>query len=186
MSPWRLAPAVQVLQAGGVIAYPTEGVFGLGCDPWNRRAVERILAMKRRSWTKGLILIAADIGQLEPFMAPISKAQRAQLLTSWPGPMTWVVSARAQTPRWLRGEHTSLAVRVTDHPVAAALCHRFGAPIVSTSANRAGRPPACSARQVRRALGAEIDWVVDGPVGGLIGPTPIRDLLTGTLLRSAA
>jgi L-threonylcarbamoyladenylate synthase len=100
--------------------------------------------------------------------------------------MTWVVSARAQTPRWLRGEHTSLAVRVTDHPVAAALCHRFGAPIVSTSANRAGRPPACSARQVRRALGAEIDWVVDGPVGGLIGPTPIRDLLTGTLLRSAA
>jgi L-threonylcarbamoyladenylate synthase len=134
---------------------------------------------------KGLILIAADFAQLEPFLQPPTEADRARLDATWPGPRTWLIPARPATPRWLRGRHDTLAVRVTAHPLAAALCRACGHPLVSTSANRGGRPPARGALAVRRQLGRDLDYVLAGPTGGAAKPTAIRDLRTGRVVRGA-
>jgi L-threonylcarbamoyladenylate synthase len=134
---------------------------------------------------KGLILIAAALDQLRPYITPLSAEDEAQLASTWPGPHTWLLPARADTPRWLRGEHDTLAVRVTAHPLAAALCRAAGRAIVSTSANLAGQRPATSPLQLRRQFGEHIDYVLPGPLGGERRPTPIRDLSSKKLIRPA-
>lgn len=181
----RLHTAVRAIRSGGIIAYPTEAVYGLGCDPYHEQAVRRLLALKRRPARKGLILIAADFAQLEPFLQPLSPFDRTQLAATWPGPHTWLIPARPTTPSWLRGQHDTLAVRVTAHPLAAALCRACGYPLVSTSANLSGRPPARSALAVRRQLGRQLDYILAGLVGGAAQPTTIRDLRTGLRIRGA-
>ncbi len=183
MPPFQLRTAVRLLRAGGVIAYPTEAVFGLGCDPLNEAAVSRVLAIKGRPVTKGLILIAADFADLESFLEPLNSDQQARLNATWPGPVTWLLPARRTTPRWLRGRHDTLAVRVTAHPVAAALCAAWNGALVSTSANLSGHPPARSALAARRRLGQLVDWVVPGAVSGAARPSEIRDLRSGRVVR---
>ena len=181
---WPLRRAAEAVRAGGVIAYPTEAVYGLGCDPLEQGAVQRIYELKQRDAAKGLILIASDIRQLLPFMAPLSAAVMKSLEATWPGPVTWVVPAAASLPSWLSGGRTTLAVRVTAHPIAAALCRELEMALVSTSANRSGRPPARTALAVRNQLGDDVDEIVSGAVGGLNKPTEIREALTGKVLRA--
>ena len=171
------------LSVGGVIAYPTEAVWGLGCAPLNRHAFERLIALKHRSLSKGVILIAATFEQLEPFLAQISKSNLKPALDSWPGPHTWLVPVASWVPGYLTGGRETLAVRVTGHPVAAALCRAYGGPMVSTSANVSGRPPARSALQARRMFGNKLDYILPGDAGGLEKPTPIRELMTGKIVR---
>lgn len=185
MNRLRLRAVAHVVKSGGIIAYPTEAVYGLGCDPRNERAVYRLLALKRRQLHKGLILIAADFTQLVPFLQPLSPTDQARLAATWPGPYTWLIPTRADTPRWLRGCHDTLAVRVTAHPLAAALCRACGCALVSTSANFTGHPPARSALAVRRQLGESIDALLPGPTGGAARPTEIRDLRSSQLIRGA-
>lgn len=180
----RVARAAHVVRRGGVIAYPTEAVFGLGCLPREQRAVGRVLAIKRRSWRKGLILIGADFGQLERYVVLPPEPRRSEVLASWPGPSTWVLDARAGAPRWVTGARASVAVRVTAHPVAAALCSAVGDALVSTSANLSRRPPHRSLLKLRRELGRRVDYVLAGPLGGLAQPTVIRDARSGLILRS--
>ena len=175
--------AAAVVNDGGVIAYPTEGVYGLGCDPDDPDAVARLLEIKQRSPEQGLIVIAARIDQLEDYFAPLSKASRHKLDQAWPGPQTWLVPAADDAPDWLTGRHTTIAARVTAHPIASALCDQCGHALVSTSANLSGRPPARDNRSVRRMLGDEVDYILGGPVGRLGKATPVRDLLTGKVLR---
>ncbi len=184
MNMLRLDTAARAVRAGGLIAYPTEAVYGLGCDPDDEAAVKRLLALKRRPMHKGLILIAADFAQLARFLQPLSAAEHARLAATWPGPQTWLIPARSTTPRWLRGRHDTLAVRVTAHPLAAALCRHCGHPLVSTSANRSGRPPARTALAVRRQLSRHLDYILTGPTGGAAKPTAIRDLRTERLIRN--
>ncbi len=185
MSSQVIKEAVETLRRGGVIAYPTEAVYGLGCDPTDTEAVERLLSIKRRSWEKGLILIAADFKHLQPYLAEIDKKLQENILASWPGPVTWLWPAKATVSRSLRGKHDTIAVRVTAHPLAAALCRAFGAPLVSTSANISGKPPAHNAEEVRLQLGDEVDYVLEGEVGGLGKPSEIREALTGKIVREA-
>ena len=182
---WRLSQAVRHLRRGGVIAYPTEGVFGLGCDPCREGAVAEILELKGRPAAKGMILIAADFDQLLPFVSVPPAAVLARILASWPGPVTWILPAAPRVPAWLTGGRSTLACRVTDHPVAARLCRAFGHPLVSTSANPTGRPPARSLLQVRRYFGRRV-LMIPGPLGRLEGPTPIYDALTGCCLRGGS
>ena len=183
-SAFQLAMASRTLRAGGVIAYPTEAVWGLGCEPLDREACERLLALKRRDWRKGLIVIGADLEQLRPYIAhAVSAAQLRPALESWPGPATWLVPAAATVPPWVRGEHDSIALRVTAHPVAAALCRAYGGALISTSANLAAQAPARTRVQVASRLGFALDGVVCGDLGERKIPTSIRDLLTGKLLR---
>lgn len=176
--------ACHALAAGGVIAYPTEGVWGLGCEPLNVHACRRVLSLKRRAAAKGFILIASEFAQVEPFLAALPRAKLAPVLKDWPGPVTWLLPAAAWVPRHLTGGRDTLAIRVTAHPVASALCARYGGPIVSTSANASGRRPARSALQVQRQFGQKVDYVLAGELGGLKGPTPIRDLATGAKVRA--
>lgn len=175
--------AVAVLRRGGVIAYPTEAVWGLGCDPRNAEAVTRILRLKQRPASMGLILIGAEVGQVRAHAGPCPAAAWVRAEATWPGPHTWVFPACAEVPAWIRGEHAGIALRVTAHPVAAGLCRAFGGALVSTSANRHGEPPGRSAEEVQHALGADIDLIVPGELGGLEQPTPIRDAISGEVLR---
>ncbi|MCG3201162.1 MAG: Threonylcarbamoyl-AMP synthase [Gammaproteobacteria bacterium] len=184
-SPLQLRRAARVVAAGGIIGYPTEAVFGLGCDPASRSSLGRLIALKGRGAGKGFILIAAQIAQLDPWVTfPRGEALR-RILGSWPGPYTWVVPARAGVDRRLTGGRDTLAVRVIDHPVASALCRLTGA-LVSTSANRSGRPPIRDSLRLRAVFGKRIDMVVAGETGRLSGPTEIRDALSGRLIRAAA
>ncbi len=174
-----LQRAARILRQGGVVAYPTEYCFGLGCDPFNRDAVLRLLRLKHRSVNKGLIVLAADVGQLAGLVAEVPDTVRA----TWPGPCTWLLEPTANVPRWITGRHPRIAVRVSAHLPAAALARAAGMAIVSTSANRAGEAPARTAREVRRRFGRRIDYVLPGAVGKSPAPTPIRDAVTGELVR---
>lgn len=171
------------IRAGGVIAYPTEAVFGLGCDPRSEAALARLLEVKQREVGKGMILIAASLEQLAPFMAPLTAEQLQRLRDSWPGPETWVVPASPDLSPLVTGHRDTVAVRVTDHPLAAALCRACGHPLTSTSANLSGSEPLREAAAVEAELGDRVDAVLDGPVGNLRQPTRIRDLRSGEVLR---
>ncbi len=184
MSP-ALDEAVACLRRGGVIAYPTESVYGLGCDPANPRAIEKLLKLKQRPADKGLILIAASLTQLEPWLEKLPAEKKTAVLASWPGPVTWLWPVRQDVSTLLRGRHATLAVRVTDHPLAAALCEAFGGPVVSTSANPSGEPPARTARQVRQQFDERLDFILEGEVGGRNKPSEIRDVLTGRVMRES-
>lgn len=177
--------AIAALRRGGMIAYPTEAVWGLGCDPFDEAAVLRLLAIKRREVAKGLILVAARRAQFDGLLewSALPSERVAAVDASWPGPNTWIVPATSRVPRWITGAHTGVAVRVSDHPVVIALCEAFGGPLVSTSANRAGEPPAFSREALDPQLLAQLDGVTEGETGGLSAPTAIRDALTGSVLR---
>lgn len=171
------------MRAGKVLAYPTEGVWGLGCLPGNRDAVRRLLAAKQRDPDKGLILIAARCEDLEPYIRPLDEAQQAKL--ELPGePVTWLAPAAEDAPALLRGTHATQAVRVTRHSLCRTLCLEVGA-LVSTSANPEGLPPARTSEEVQDMFGSTIDGIVEGPLGGTSGPSEIRDLLTGRVVRPA-
>jgi L-threonylcarbamoyladenylate synthase len=165
-----------------VIAYPTEAVYGIGCDPWNEDAVATVLELKQRPWHKGLILVASNFNQLQEFIQPVSATLLAELQQTWPGPVTWVLPVRDNVPAWITGEHDTIAVRVSAHPLVQQLCDAFGGAIVSTSANLSGLKPARTAYQVRWQL-PEVDFVFAGNVGGADKPSQIRDGKSGAILR---
>ena len=181
--PQRYKIAAGVLRSGGIVAYPTEAVWGLGCDPHNAAAVDALLAMKNRHVDKGLILVAASIDQFDDYLRGLNRPLRQQLQQSWPGPMTWLAPDNGFTPPWIRGRHNKVALRVSAHPVVASLCRSFGGAIVSTSANVTGRPSLSKGWQVRRCFGQAVDYYLEGLVGNNRRPTEIRDLLSGDILR---
>jgi L-threonylcarbamoyladenylate synthase len=144
--------------------------------------VERILRIKGRPSSAGFILIGANLAQFDGWISP-QEPERTRLAMPAPKPITWVVTAGPRVKHWLTGGRSSIAIRVTSHPVAAALCAAFGGPLVSTSANRHGRPPARNALATRRRLGRQVDLVVAGATSGLKNPTEIRNARTGAILR---
>ncbi|GGJ97329.1 threonylcarbamoyl-AMP synthase [Luteimonas terricola] len=177
---------MSALRRGGVITYPTEAVWGLGCDPFDEVAVMRLLALKQREVDKGLILVAADAGQLDGLVdwGALPDARRDEVMASWPGPHTWVMPATASVPRWITGDHDGVAVRITAHPLVVRLCQAFGGALVSTSANPAGASPPRTLAEADAALLAALDVVLEGDTGGLERPTPIRDARSGAGLRA--
>lgn len=184
-APPQVATVVSALHRGGVVAYPTEAVWGLGCDPFDEAAVLRLLALKQREVSKGVILIAADVDQLHGLVdwQALDEPRRNEVLASWPGPHTWVVPATPRVPAWITGDHGGVAVRVSAHPAVVALCRAFGGPLVSTSANRAGAQPPRTLAEADAELFAALDAILSGETGGLARPTPIRDARSGAGLR---
>ncbi len=182
LTPFHYRQAIRLLRRGGIVAHPTEAVYGLACDPLDLQAVRRLLSLKGRALEKGLILVAARYRQIAPFVAWSEGELPERVRSGWPGPRTWLLPAADAVPWWITGGADRVAVRVTAHPLTAELCRRFGGPLVSTSANRAGRPPARSALQVRlRCPGT--DLLLHGATAGLERPTPILDATTGEVLR---
>ncbi|AQZ94075.1 L-threonylcarbamoyladenylate synthase [Halopseudomonas phragmitis] len=182
VSSWRLRQINQTIQTGGVIAYPTEAVWGLGCNPWQAEAVERLLTIKQRPVHKGVILVAGAIEQFDFLLWDLPDAQLARLRLSWPGPNTWLVPHQDRLPAWVTGQHETVALRVSDHPLIRQLCAVSG-PLVSTSANPAGRPPARSRLRIEQYFHAQLDAIVPGALGGRRNPSIIRDVRTEQIIR---
>ena len=170
------------LVRGGLVAYPTESCYGLGCDPRQPHALRRLIAAKGRSAAKGLLLIAADWSQLKPYVARLPAGQLARMKRSWPGPVTWVVPASRRCPALLTGGRPTVAVRVTAHPDAARLCRTLDMALVSTSANKSGRKAARTAAECRRIFGTRVR-TLDGRIGTRRRPSTLIDLATGKILR---
>ncbi|GAB3026190.1 L-threonylcarbamoyladenylate synthase type 1 TsaC [Bowmanella dokdonensis] len=175
----------EAFQQGAVLAYPTEAVYGLGCDPDNEEAVMQLLALKNRPVEKGLILIASNYSQLLPYVkdSAIPMDRRTEIVSSWPGPFTWLLPKSLAAPDWITGGSDLVAVRVSAHPLVRDLCDFFGKALVSTSANLAGEEPARTAQQVEEAFRDQV-LIVDGAVGAHAQPSQIRHGLTGQLIRA--
>ncbi|MYB33680.1 MAG: tRNA threonylcarbamoyladenosine biosynthesis protein RimN [Gammaproteobacteria bacterium] len=184
MSLVSIAEGAEIVRGGGVIAYPTEGCYGLGCNPMDAQSVQRILSIKRRHFSKGLILISDHRKRLEPYFTCLPKATRDEILASWPGPVTWLLPARANIPRLVRGDHQSIALRVSDHPVVRMLCQQANMAIVSTSANRSSQLPHRLQKTVLDEFKNDVDGVVKGRIGQRRTPSVIRNGLDGSTIRS--
>lgn len=175
--------AAIAIQRGEVIAYPTEAVYGLGCDPFNEAAVQHLLAIKERPIEKSLILVASDWEQVKQLTQPISETVLNKIFTTWPGPHTWVFPASAIAPHWITGNFSSIAIRISAHPTIQALCQIVG-PIVSTSANMSNAPACRDADAVQEILGHKIALLLLGATSGLSQPTIIRDAITEQVIRA--
>jgi len=178
-----IARAANAITDGRLVGYSTEGVFGLGCDPDNAAALEKLLALKQRQTDKGLIVLAASREQLNPFVATLDSDIESSLEKCWPGPVTWILPAQPRVPALLTGSRRTIAARVTAHAPAAALCNACGHAIVSTSANLSGDAPCTTAQCVADAFPGQLGYLLEQPVGELDGPTPIFDGRTGQQLR---
>ena len=181
--PLKLKFAAQVMRYGGIIAYPTEAIWGLGCDPNNKKAISRLLSLKGRDPDKGLILVAASFGQLSPYLDGLESRYLDKLKQTQPMPVTWLVPDNGTAPVWVKGSYSSVALRVSTHTMVRQLCLLFDGPIVSTSANFTGEQPPNWPWQVRRQLGYGLDYLVHGQLGKAKRPSEIRDLITGKVLR---
>ncbi|WP_197723378.1 L-threonylcarbamoyladenylate synthase [Thiomicrorhabdus aquaedulcis] len=182
MTHLTLSQTVSQINAGDVVAYPTESVFGLGCDPFNEAAVQKLFHVKQREHTKGLILIAATVEQIAPYVLLHNQAWQQAVLATWPGPVTWILPTKTHLPNWITGGRDTVAVRVSSHPTVQALCLACGHALISTSANPSGQPPAKSCAQVEAYFQNQINCL-DGALGNLSKPTQIIDAQTGHILR---
>lgn len=178
----RIQHAVRHLQAGGVLAYPTEAVWGLGCCLDDEHAVRHLLSLKQRPVHKGLILVSGNRAHFDFLLAQCSDEQRQRMFATWPGPNTWLVPHNQLVPAWISGRHSSVAIRVSDHPIINALSAALGGPLVSTSANPQGLPPARTALRSRGYFGSQVHYCI-GAVGKSNNPSQIRDLISGQIVR---
>ena len=177
------AEAAEQLRAGHVIAYPTEAVYGLGCDPANESAVRKLLALKGRQESAGLVLIASEFSQLQPWIADIDGALINQAMQTWPGPVTWLFPRASGVPDYVAGRHDTIALRITAHKPSRDLCTAFGSALVSTSANHTADKAARSVAEVEDYFGQNIKGILAGPLGGAENPSEIRDLVSGNIIR---
>ncbi|ABZ74609.1 SUA5/yciO/yrdC domain [Shewanella halifaxensis HAW-EB4] len=179
------ADVAELVEQGGVIAYPTEAVYGLGCDPDNDDAIERLLEIKLRPWQKGLILVAGDYQQLLPYIdeSQLSAEQLAFVHSKWPGPFTFIMPVKPGLSNLLSGSFDSIAVRVTAHEGVKALCAAINKPIVSTSANLTGQDPALSGAAVKQQFEGIIAGLVIGDLGIQASPSTIIDAKSGQVIR---
>ena len=177
--------AQQAFTEGGVLSYPTEAVFGLGCDPDNINAVNQLLALKQRPVSKGLILLAGEFEQLSPYLdlSNVTREQLTQILARWPDGITQVLPAAKTIPSYLTGNFTTIAVRLTTQSDVVSLCAETGKPIVSTSANFSGQPPAKTWQEVEHSLGDHLDYIIKGHTLKFEKPSTIIDGLSGNVFR---
>ncbi|WP_417504130.1 L-threonylcarbamoyladenylate synthase [Marinomonas gallaica] len=174
----------EILLNGGVVAYPTEAVWGLGCDPFNQQAVQRILTLKSRPVEKGLILIAGAAQHLEPWQEILEHAMFTRLIEVTDRPTSWVVADTLITPDWVRGQHPGVAIRLSQHEPVQNLCSAYQGVLVSTSANPAGLDPARSKEEVMNYFGDTLDAIFDAPLGNAAQPSQVLDLITGKQFRA--
>jgi len=183
-SAWNIRHAVHVLRRGGLIAYPTEAVFGLGCLPDKTQTIKKLLQLKQRPIEKGLILLAADLSQLMPYITPLEQDVEQKIQSDWPGPTTWVVPTPSRTSPLIRGKFHSIAIRVSAHPIVRELCRQCNSPIISTSANMTDQNMSYSAFDVRLRFKNQLDYILNAPLGDSDKPSVIRDAISERDIRN--
>ena len=171
-----------MLLRGGTIAYPTESIYGLGCDPKNKDAVNKLLMIKNRSLDMGLILLGSSTRGIDSWLK-ISNQQKQTLLMPTKKPTTYLVPVTHKAPRWIIGKHSSLALRISTMPIIKTLNEILGCPIVSTSANSHGKQPLQTKEQVQKEFSEVLDYIVEGDCGRFIKPSTIIDIVTGKEIR---
>ena len=181
--PWSVRYAAHILKQGGIIAYPTEAVFGLGCLADNTAAIKRLLELKQRPAHKGLILLASDLLQIEAYISPLKQTIREKITASWPGPTTWIVPTPSTTSSLIKGQFNTIAIRISAHPMVRALCRQCQSPIISTSANITGKRMSYSPFDVRLHFKDQLDYILYGALGSSNKPTMIKDALTDKIIR---
>jgi tRNA threonylcarbamoyl adenosine modification protein (Sua5/YciO/YrdC/YwlC family) len=163
-----LRQVVAVLEQGGVIAYPTDTTYGVGCDILSGKAIERIYRLKGKSRKDTLSFVCADLSHLADY-AVVSNAGFRLMKRLLPGPYTFVLKATKLPPRVLQTSQKTVGIRVPDHPIPLALVQMLGRPIVNTTANRSGGPPFIHAEDIDEVLGHGIDLIIDGgPIAGAL------------------
>ncbi|QIW16776.1 tRNA threonylcarbamoyladenosine biosynthesis protein RimN [Pasteurellaceae bacterium RH1A] len=180
----NFSPIVEALQADQVVAYPTEAVFGLGCNPQSEEAVRKLLALKQRPEEKGLIILAHDLSLFLPYIdaSRLGDKEWRKLENVGEQAITWIVPAKASVPRYLRGQFDSIAVRLCHLPAVVELCQATGFALTSTSANLTGQPPCRTAEEVHQQFGPDFP-VLDAPTGGRSKPSEIRDIFSQHIFR---
>ncbi len=173
----------EVIRRGGVVAYPTEFCYGLGCDPHNPQAVKRLLDIKRRHWCKGLILVADSYPKFNRYLDRSWSEVESTVSASWPGPTTWLIPASSKVSHWLRGRQSNLAVRLSAHRDVRLLSRFSRSALVSTSCNYSGQQPLRSVEAVISQFAGVVDYILPGHVTGGSRPSQIRNLLTGEVVR---
>jgi len=176
--------AAGLISKGSVIAYPTEAVYGLGCDPHCEQAVRHILKLKDRPLKKGLILIASEIRHFYPWIDAETFNAFPHIKTSWQQnnqAITWILPCRPETPIWLTGEFNTLAVRISHNSSVQALCEVLDSAIVSTSANPTGSQESRTAQQVSHYFPKTP--ILEGELSGFSMPSTIKDAVSGATLR---
>lgn len=158
----EITRAVEILRAGGLVAFPTETVYGLGADASNADAVKKIYAAKGRPRDHPLIVHLASAAQAGDWASEMPEAAQRLAQRYWPGPLTLVLSRAPHVSDLVTGGQETVALRVPSHGIAQALLHAFGRGVAAPSANRYGRVSATTADHVRAELAAEVDWVLDG------------------------
>lgn len=179
----QLNQAVGVINSGGVIVYPTESVYGLGCNPFNKIAVHKLLEIKQRNVNKGLLLIASHIRQILPLIKPIDANDLARALKTWPGHHTWIFPKSVLVPEWISGQYNSIAIRVSKHPVVIQLCQKSNSPLVSTSANVTNQNQLNSIKDIKSLFGDKIGYYLNASTGKEANPSTIHDAHTNTIVR---
>ena len=183
MSPWALNRLIRAVSNGAVFGYPTDTIWGFGCHPMLAESVARILTIKNRSPEKGLILLSSRLEYCAPYL-DASPQQLETIRLPCAQPTSWLVPTSDYCPGWICGNFPTVAIRITDHPLLRIICDGLQAPIVSTSANRAGRVPVRNALQMRKQFAAELDFIVTGFSAGSGRPSEIKSLVSGTTVRS--
>ncbi len=175
--------AVATVQSGGILVYPTEAVYGMGCDYSNQAAVEKLLQLKQRTKNQGQVLVASHVEQVLPLIQPVEHSHLARALKTWPGHVTWVFPHSTIVPQWISGSFDSVAVRVSTHPAVKALCERLGHALVSTNANLSGQKTPDNSQDLQGIWGDQVDCYLDLPLGGASKPSTIKSASDGQQLR---
>ncbi len=181
--PSAIEQAAATVLAGGIIAYPTESVFGLGCNPYDTQALAKLMQLKKRSPSKGLLLIASHVQQILPLIQPLHANDLARALKTWPGHHTWVFPKSPKVLPHISGQFSTVAVRVSAHKVVKLLCDKLNSAIVSSSANFSNQATFTSIKQIKQAFGDKIDFYLDGELGKHAKPSPIIDAHTLKIIR---
>ncbi len=157
-----LREAVDTIRKGYIVAYPTETFYGLGVDPFNRKALERLFALKGRERGKPVPVLVPDLETLEWIVEEIPKTGRRLIDRFWPGPLTIVFKARPEVPDLLTGGTGKIGVRISSHPVAAKLLEYLDGPLTTTSANPSGKGSPLTAGEVEDYFGEKVAIIIDG------------------------
>lgn len=175
---------VEKLKQHQVVAYPTEAVFGLGCNPKSEQAVRALLTLKQRPEEKGLILIAPTLDFLLPYIdeTRLSKAEWKRFEQPSDRAITWIVPAKKDVPKYIKGKFDSIAVRLSRVPAVIELCNATGFALTSTSANLTGKPPCRTAFEVAKQFGHNFP-ILNEKTGGKHNPSEIRDIFTQHIFR---